>query len=160
MDPLPKEQATPEALKAQQNESEEAMNRVAEELRTKAVAGSAFMQLQKEAYAAAGSTQVPPNPSLGQVTFSSLPTNHASVFNLKPGEVSQIFSDPTGHYIYKLDAKETEPMGEVADEIRKTLQNHHREQVIQAVKQPIATQINEAYFGPPGKSTRQGSKSK
>jgi hypothetical protein len=161
MDPLPKEQTTPEALKAQENEAQTAMSRVAEELRTKAVAGEAFMQLQKEAYAAAGSTQVPPNPSLGQVTFSSLPANQASVFDLKPGEVSQVLSDSTGHYIYKLDAKETEQLGEVTDEIRKTLQNHYREQVIQALKQPITTQINEAYFGPSGKSPgHQGSKSK
>jgi hypothetical protein len=160
-DSLPKEQATPEALKAQQKEGEEAMSRVAEELRTKAVAGEAFMQLQKEAYAAAGATAVPPNPSLGQVSASSLPSNHASVFDLNPGEVSQVFSDSAGHYIYKVDAKGTEPLEEVADQIRKTLQNQHREQVIQAVKQPISTQINEAYFGPTGKSTgRQGSKPK
>jgi hypothetical protein len=119
------------------------------------------MQLQKEAYAAAGATAVPPNPSLGQVSASSLPSNHASVFDLNPGEVSQVFSDSAGHYIYKVDAKGTEPLEEVADQIRKTLQNQHREQVIQAVKQPISTQINEAYFGPTGKSTgRQGSKPK
>ena len=160
-DSLPKEQATPEALNAQQKEGEEAMSRVAEELRTKAVAGEAFMQLQKEAYAAAGATAVPPNPSLGQVSASSLPSNHASAFDLNPGEVSQVFSDSAGHYIYKVDAKGTEPLEEVADQIRKTLQNQHREQVIQTVKQPISTQINEAYFGPTGKSTgRQGSKPK
>jgi len=161
MDPLPKEKATPEALKAQQKESDEAMSRVADELRTKAVAGEAFMELQKEAFAAAGATGVPPNPSIGQVQSSSLPPNHTSVFALKPGEVSEVFSDSTGHYIYKLDAKRTEPLEEVTDEIRKTLQNQHREKVIQAVKQPISSQINEAYFGSTLKSTgRQSSKSK
>lgn len=161
MDPLPKEQATPAALQAQQKEGEEAMSRVAEQLRTQAVAGEAFMQLQKEAYAAAGATEVPPNPSLGQVPSSSLPSNHASVFDLKPGEVSQVFSDSTGHYIYKLDAKGTESLAEVTDEIRNILQNQHREQVIQAVKQPISAQINEAYFGPTGASSgRKSSKSR
>ena len=156
--PLPKEQATPEALRAQQKEGEEAMSHIAEELRTKAVAGEPFMQLQKEAYAAAGATEVPPNPSLGQVPYSDLPSNHASVFDLKAGEVSHVFSDSTGHYIYKLDAKRTESLEEVTDEIRKTLQNQHREQVIQAVKRPLSTQINEAYFGSTGKSTGQSSK--
>jgi hypothetical protein len=153
----PKEQATPQALKAQQKESEDEMNRVAEELRTKAAAGEDFMTLQKEAYAAAGATDVPPNPSLGQLQSSSLPSNHVSAFELKPGEVSQVLSDATGHYIYKLDAKRTEPLEEVTNEIRKVLQNQHREQVIQAVKQPISTQINEAYFGPIEKKKGRGS---
>lgn len=162
MAPLPKQQAAPGALTSQQKEDEDAMTRVAEELRTKAVAGENFMNLQKEAYAAAGATEVPPNPSLGQLQFSSLPSNHASVFELKPGEVSQVLSDSTGHYIYKLDAKGTEPLEEVKDEIRRTLQNQHREQVIQAVKQPISTQINEAYFGPLEKNAggRRSSKSR
>jgi hypothetical protein len=160
MDPVPKDQGTPETLRAQQRQGEEVMSRVAEELRTRAVAGEAFMQLQKEAYAAAGSTEVPPNPSMGEVASPNLP-GHASVFDLKPGEVSRVFSDSTGHYIYKVESKEAEPLEEVTDEIRTTLQNHHREQVIQAVKQPLSTEINEAYFGSTAKNTgRQSLKSK
>lgn len=161
LNPLPKEQFTPEALQAQEKEGEEAMSRVAGQLRTKAIAGEAFMQLQKEAYAAAEATEVPPNPSLGRVPSSSLPSSHASVFQLRPGEVSQVFSDLTGHYIYKLDTKGIESPEEARDEIHNILQNQHREEVIQAVKQPISTQINEAYFVSTGKSTgHQSSKSR
>jgi hypothetical protein len=148
MDSLPKEKATPEAGKAQQKEAEDAMTREAGELRARAVTGEDFAKLQKDAYQAAGSTDVPPNASLGQLSAADLPPAHASVFELKAGEISQVFSDSTGHYIYKLDGKTIEPLEAVSGEIHKTLQNQHREQAIQAVQQPITTEMNEAYFGP------------
>lgn len=148
MDALPKDKATPEALAAQRKESEDAMTRAAEELHSQAAAGEDFVKLQKEAYTAAGAADVPPNPSLGQLRLTGLPPAQASAFNLKPGEVSQVLSDGTGHYIYKLDAKGPEPLQSVEDEIRKTLHNQHMEEAIQSVQRPITTELNEAYFGP------------
>ena len=73
---------------------------------------------------------------------------------MKAGEVSQVLSDSTGHYIYKLDAKGIEPLEGVKEEIRKTLQNQYREQTIQAVQRPITTELNQAYFGPTEKRSR------
>jgi ATP-dependent Clp protease ATP-binding subunit ClpA len=154
MDPLPNEKVTPETLKAQRKEAEDAMTRVAEELRATAAAGGNFVQLQKEAYTAAGTTDVLPNPSLGQLRSASLPPAHAPAFDLKPGEVSQVLSDSTGHYIYKLDAKGTEPLERVKDEIHKRLQNQRKEEAIQAVQRPITTEFNQAYFGPLEKHNR------
>ena len=148
MDPLPKGKVTPETLKAQRKEAEDAMTRVAEELRARAAAGDDFVRLQKEAYAEAGATDVPPNPSLGQLRSSSLPPAHACAFDLKPGEVSQVLSDSTGHYVYKLDAKGIAPFEEVKGEIDKTLEHQHREEAVQAVQRPITTELNKAYFGP------------
>lgn len=147
MTSLPKD-ATPEGLATQQKDSEGAMTRVAEELRSRAAAGEDFFKLQKDAYAAAGATDAPPNPNLGQLRSSSLPPAYASVFNLKPGEVSAVLSDGTGHYIYKLDAKGMAPLQSVTDEIGKTLQNQHRDEAIQAVQRPITTELNSDYFGP------------
>jgi ATP-dependent Clp protease ATP-binding subunit ClpA len=161
MDPLPREMVTPEALKAQRKEAEEVMTRVAEELRARAAAGEDFVKLQKEAYAAAGATDVPPNPNLGQLRSGRLPPAHASAFDLKLGQVSQVLSDSTGHYIYKLNAKGIEPLKEVTDEIHKTVQHQHQEEAIKAVQRPITTEINEAYFGPNQKpSGPEGPRSK
>lgn len=151
MDALPREKVTPDAANAQQNESADAMTRVAQALRARAVAGEDFTLLQKEGYAAAGATDVPPNPSLGQMRPASLPPLHASAFNLNPGEVSQVINDSTGHYIYKLDAKRIEPLNEVKDEIHKMLENQRREEAVQAVQRPVTTELNPAYFGPPDK---------
>jgi parvulin-like peptidyl-prolyl isomerase len=153
LDPLPAEKSSPENIKAQQEESESAMTQLADELRAKAAAGADFMTLQKQAYAAAGSSEVPPNPSVGRVQRASLPLAHASVFDLKPGEVSQVFSDSTGHYIYKVDSKNTKPLDAVKEDIRKTLTNQHSQEAIQAVQQPVTTEFNPAYFGP---ATKRG----
>jgi hypothetical protein len=153
MDPLPQGKGTRETLDAQRKQAEDAMTRVAEELRARAVAGDDFMTLQKEAYVAAGATDVPPNPSLGQMRPASLPPLHASAFNLKPGEVSQVLSDSTGHYVYKLDAKQIGPLSEVSNEIHRTLENQRREEAIQAVQRPVTTKFNPAYFGPADKNS-------
>jgi hypothetical protein len=150
LDPLLREKATPDSVNAQRNGPEDSMTRLAQGLRGRAVAGEDFTTLQKEGYAAAGATDVPPNPSLGQIRPASLPPLHASAFNMKPGEVSQVINDPTGHYIYKLDSERIEPLEEVKDEIRKMLENQRREEAIQAVQRPITTELNPAYFGPPG----------
>jgi hypothetical protein len=39
-------------------------------------------------------------------------------------------------------------LDQVKDEIHKILQLQHREEMIQAVQQPITTEMNQAYFGP------------
>jgi len=160
MDPLPKDAAR-DALDAQRKESEEVMTRLSEDLRAQAKSGVGFMNLQKSAYTAAGLTDVPPNPSLGRVRASNLPSGHTSVLELKPGEVSKVLSDSTGHYFYKLDDKEMEAFDKVKSEIHKVLQNQHREDAIRAVQGPISTELNPAYFGPTDTSnSTAGSKSK
>ena len=147
VDPLPKEKATPNQLKAQQKEAEDAMTREAADLRGKAVAGGDFLALQREAYTAAGLMDVPPNPSLGKVHSYDIPKNHAAVLELKAGEVSQVLSDSTGHYIYKVQSKETESLADEKEEIRKMIATQRREDAIQAVEKPVSTEFNPAYFG-------------
>src|ERR1700688_307173 len=137
-DPPLKEQSKAETPNEQRKESEDAMTRVSEELRARATAGERFMTLQKEAYAVAGMTDVPPNPSLGQVRAADLPTGHSSVLDLKPGEVSKALSDPTGLYIYKLDSKESDALDKTRkEEIRRALKNQRKEKAIQTIQQPI-----------------------
>ncbi len=128
--------------------SETEMNQLAEKLRVRAVAGESFLNLQKDAYTLAGMTDVPPNPSMGQVHANGIPPGHASVFDLKVGEVSQVLSDSTGHYIYKLDDKQTGLSEKMEAQIHRVLQRQHRDKSIQAVQEAITTELNSAYFGP------------
>jgi len=144
----------------QQGDSSDKMLRVAEELRAKAVAGEDFMALEKEAYEAAGMTQVPPNPSLGNVKSASLPQNHASVLGMKPGEVSQVLSDSTGHYVYKLDSRDAQSFDQAKNEIHKILQNGRKEQIMQELRRPFTTELNPSYFGTRETSEPKESKSK
>ena len=131
----------------QRGDSGDKMLRVAEELRAKAVSGENFMALQKAGYEAAGMNDVPPNPSLGNVRAATLPQNHAAVFNLKPGEVSQVLTDSTGRYVYKVDSKEVQSLEQVKNEIQKILQKQRKEQVMQELRRPFATELNPTYFG-------------
>ena len=145
LEPVLKE-ATTEALTMQRKEAEDAMTREAQQLRARAAAGEDFFKLQNVAWVAAGLDSVPPTPSLGQVRRDGLPPAHISVFELKPGEVSTVISDSTGHYIYKVDAKETETLEAVKDSIHETLQSQRMDEMIRLVQQSITTDVNQAYF--------------
>lgn len=142
----------------QSNGTDDKMTRVAESLRARAISGESFLSLQKDAYTAAGKTDVPPNPSLGQVKADSLPANHVSVLAMKAGEVSQVLSDASGHYIYKLDTREVQPFEKVKGDIHKILQSQRREQLMQRLRLPIVTQLNPDYFGPNEKPENSKSK--
>lgn len=140
-DPLPKDNATQAFLA-------DAMTKLAEQIRAEAVAGADFASLEKKVYAAAGMTDVPPNTSLGQVHPGDITAARASVLDLNPGEISPVISDSTGHYIYKLDAKQVQPLADVSDGIRKTLATQHRAEEIQSIQQPVTADFNTSYFGP------------
>ena len=128
--------------------SEEALKKEAETLRARAAAGVDFSRLQKEAYDVAGTSgNTAPNPSLRDMRRRSLPLTHASVFDLKPGEVSPVISDTTGHYIYKMDSKGMVPLETARKEIWNMLRRQRSQKMIESVQQPFATEVNSAYFG-------------
>jgi hypothetical protein len=128
--------------------AEDVMTKEAELLRIQAAAGEDFSKLQKQAYDAAGiSGNNAPNPRMDKLRRRGLPPAHASVFDLQPGQVSQVISDATGHYIYKLDWKGTESLDAVRQEISNNLRGQRMRTMIQSLEQPFTTDINEAYFG-------------
>src|ERR1700674_4913744 len=128
--------------------AEDVMTKEAELLRIHAAAGEDFIKLQKQAYDAAGvSGNNAPNPEMDKMRRRGLPPAHASVFDLKPGQVSQVISDATGHYIYKLDWKGIESLDAVRQEISNTLRGQRVRKMIQSLEQPFTTEVNEAYFG-------------
>jgi parvulin-like peptidyl-prolyl isomerase len=144
---LPQEKAGEQTAGQMQMEAEEAMKKEAEIVRTRAAAGGDFADLQKAAYDAAGMKSDIPAPKLGKRLRTSVPPGHVSVFDLKPGDISSVFSDGSGYYIYKLDAKETQPLDEVEDQIRATLQNQRLRKKIESVDQSFSTEVNPSYFG-------------
>ena len=159
--PLPQDKATPEAVQPQRKAAEDAMIRAADDLHRRALAGESFANLQKQAFAAANLTDVPPNWSLGTLNAISVPPGHVSIFTLKAGEISNVISDSTGHYFYKVDARTTQSLDDVRDEIHKILQRQHREAALQAIEKPVTTEMNPAYFGPEESANgAPGSKSK
>ena len=132
---------------AQQKAAEEAMVAEANKLRARAAGGEDFEKLQKEAFEFAGLKANPPSSNIGKVRRTTLPPSQGSAMDLKPGEVSQVITDPSGHYIYKMVSREVQPLEQVKDEIRNTLQNQKMRDTMQSIQQSATPELNDAYFG-------------
>jgi hypothetical protein len=65
---------------------------------------------------------------------------------LKPGDVSEVLSDPSGHYIFKMISKDTVPVDAVKSEIRGALSSKRYRDSMQSFQNNV--DLNEAYFGP------------
>jgi len=132
---------------AQKKASEEAMTKLAAGLRARAAKGEDADTLQKEAYSAAGLPGNAPSTKMEKVRRTTLPANHQTVMDLKPGEVSEVISDPnSGHYIYKLVSKETLSVDTVKAEIRSTISSQRYRDSMQGFQGNV--DLNDAYFGP------------
>jgi hypothetical protein len=137
----------PAPTEEQKKASEEEMTKLADTLRARAVKGEDTEKLQKEAYVAAGLNGNTVNTKLEKQRRSSLPPTHQVVMELKPGEVSQVISDPnSGHYIYIMVSKETLPLESVAPDIRRTISNERYRDTMQIFQKDV--DLNDAYFGP------------
>jgi hypothetical protein len=142
------QKAKQDAEKAKMEEGEQAMDKLAEELRTRAAAGEDFAKLQKEAFDAAGMKITSPTVTLPKLRRTGLPAAHSAVFDLKVGEVSQVINDAGGHYIYKLDAKDQLGLDQVKEEIHSKLQNDRTRELLEKINGSYKVVSNEAYFGP------------
>ena len=118
----------------------------ADRLRARAVKGEDPDKLQKEAFVAGGLPGTPPPTKMEKVRRTSLPASHQSVMDLKVGEISEVISDPSGNYIYKLVSKETLPIENVKTEIRNQLSSQRYRDAMQGFQNNA--DLNDAYFGP------------
>ncbi|MGC1448661.1 MAG: peptidyl-prolyl cis-trans isomerase [Candidatus Sulfotelmatobacter sp.] len=138
--------------KAKADEAVQAMAKLAETLRARAAAGEDFAKLQKEAFEAAGMKIESPTVNLPSVRRTGLPTAHAGVFDLKPGDVSQVISDSGGHYVYKVNSKTEMTLDQATSEIHSKLQNDRTREMMDKVNGSFKVETNEMYFGPGGAS--------
>lgn len=136
--------------KAKADEAEEAMTKLAHSLHDRAVAGEDFVKLQKEAFDAAGMKIDSPTVALNKIRRTGLQASQASVFELKPGDVSDVISDTGGHYIYKMVSKDEAPLEQVKDEIHSTLQNQRYRELMDKINGSVKVDQNDAYFGAGG----------
>jgi peptidyl-prolyl cis-trans isomerase C len=142
--------AKEDAEQAKKQENEKAMTDLAEKLRTRAAAGEDITKLQKEAFEAAGMKIETTAVNLPSVRRNGLPQAQTVVFDLKPGEVSQLISDAGGHYIYKLNSKTMMPLDQAKTEIRARLQADRMREKTDKLNASFSSVSNEAYFGPAG----------
>jgi len=137
------------AEQAKQAAAEQEMNKLADSLQPRAVAGEDFMKMQKEVFDAAGMKIESPTVNLPKVRRTGLPPAHVSVFDLKVGDVSPVLSDNGGHYIYKVVSKEELPLDQVKEEIRNALKSQRMKDMMDKFTNSFTADTNDAYFGPP-----------
>jgi len=138
------------AAKAKQQKNEEAMTKLADDLRARAAAGEDVIKLQKEAFEKAGMKIESPNVNLPTVRRNGLPPGHSAAFDLKPGQVSAVISDAGGHYIYKLNSSTQLPLDQVKGEIHSKMQQDRMREKLEQLNNSYKAENNEAYFGPGG----------
>lgn len=151
----PKEKLSPEATKKRQQEAEDAMKQEAESARARAASGEDFQKLQQEAFTLAGIKTNVPDTKMSDARRTSLPADQAAVFDLKPGDVSQVFASPSGYAVYKMGQKDVIPLEKARPEIVRTLSSQRLQGSQQALQQSAATVLNPEYFGaaPPAPPT-------
>ncbi len=139
------------ADQAKREQGEQEMNKLADTLRAEAAAGEDFAKLQKEAFEAAGTKVANPTVNLPKVRRTGLPPAHASVFDLKVGEVSAVISDNGGHYVYKVVSEEVLPLdAQIESEIHNRLKAERLKEMMEKYTNSFQAVQNEAYFGPAG----------
>ena len=134
---------------AQEQADAAAMTQLAADLRVRAVKGEDPDKLQLEAYTAAGISGINSNTRMEKVRRAMLPPPHEPAMDLKPGQVSQVFSDPEGaHFIYKMLGKETLSFDDTKAEIRRQMANQRYRDSMKAFQGNAV--FNDAYFVPAG----------
>ena len=120
----------------------------AEKIRQQWIAGGDPVKLQQDAYQVAGVTGAgTPDVNMGARGPGSLPVNQDAVFQLKAGEVSQVYNDAAASYIYKTVTVREIPLSEVKDSIVKTLQQQLLQDKLEEIGKSATPVMDEAYFG-------------
>lgn len=138
------------STQSQRQASEAEMKAEADKLHERAAAGEDFTKLQQEAYDFAGSKMKATSVKMDNMRKTSIPATDAAIFDLKKGDVSQVFADPTGYRIYKLVEVNDLPLASVHDEIKRTLQGENMRNSFESLQKSTKTSLDEAYFATPG----------
>jgi PPIC-type PPIASE domain len=129
--------------------SEADMKAEVDKLHTRAAAGEDFIKLQQEAYDFAGSKMKASNVKMENLAKNSIPPTDVSIFDLKKGEVSQAFSDPTGYRIYRVIEVTDQPLAKVHDQIAQNLKTENIKNSFDSLQNSAKTTYDEAYFAAP-----------
>ena len=144
----------PEAQKKREG-SETEMKEEADKLRARAAAGEDFAKLQQEAYDFAGMKLKASNTRVDKVRKSALPPTDAAIFELKKGDVSQVFNDPQGFMIYKIEEFQDQPLADIHEEVARSMQGEKLKKASDSLQKTAAsdTTYDDAYFATPAPPT-------
>jgi hypothetical protein len=118
-----------------------------QKIHTAAAAGGDFEKLQKQAYDDLGLKTPPPPTATGTQRRESLPPSQAKVFDLQPGQISEVLDEPGGLYIFKLDSKKKLPLAEATPEINRVLEQQRMKDAVDKLTNSVKPELNQEYFG-------------
>ncbi|MGB7849157.1 MAG: peptidylprolyl isomerase [Candidatus Acidiferrum sp.] len=118
-------------------------------LRSRAVTGYDFDQLQQLAYKDLGINTTPPPTKLTMARRDSMPPDQAGVFDLEPGVVTPVIESYTRLVILKLVSKRSAPLESVLPEIKEVLKRARLQQEIRNASKSVTADFNLQYFGLP-----------
>jgi hypothetical protein len=130
--------------------SEAEMKNEADKLRARAAAGEDPVKLQQEANDFAGNKAKVANIKAENVRKANIPPTDSAIFELKAGEVSAVFSDPTGFRIYKVEEIKELPLASVHEEIARTLQGQNMKNSFDSLQNSAKPTFDNTYFATPG----------
>jgi hypothetical protein len=145
--PVQQQLASGNGKPADAEAGEPAMKAEAEKVHNEAAAGGDFQQLQQEAFEAAHLKSASPNVSLGKLPIGRLPVAHQKVFDLEPGQVSELITDPAGYCIYKVVSKDMTPLSQAKSGIHSLIQTQQMQNSTDALLKNINSELNVDYFG-------------
>jgi hypothetical protein len=120
----------------------------AERIRKRLLAGEKPAALQAEAFKRAAIKAEAPETNLGSRRRDALPPSQNQVFDLKPGEVSQVLTEPSASFIYRVEARTTPELDPtITSEIRKTLTAERLQNEAKRIGQSAVPSLNPDYFG-------------
>ncbi len=144
----------PKSASAKNDSNSEAeMKDEADKLRARAAAGEDPVKLQQEANDFAGNKTKVTNVKAEDVRKPNIPPTDAAIFDLKAGEVSPVFSDPTGYRIYKVEEIKALPLASVHEEIARALQGQNMKNAFDSLENSAKPTFDNAYFANPGAPT-------
>jgi hypothetical protein len=132
---------------ASRGQTEGTMLELAQKVRARALAGEDFQPLQKEAFEAARIYSASPNVSMGKIAVTRLPMTQQKVFEMQPGQVSEVIIDPNGYYIYKMVSKDLVPLSQASKEIRKSIASQRVQDSVNSLTNSLKFDLNPMYFG-------------
>lgn len=120
----------------------------AQRIRKRLLAGEKPSALQAEAFKLAGVKQTAPETNLGSRRRDALPPSQTQVFDLKPGEVSPVLTEPSASFIYRVEARTTPELDPtITAEIRKALTAERLQNEAKRIGQSAVPSLNPDYFG-------------
>jgi hypothetical protein len=123
------------------------MKTEAEALRTRAVAGFDFDQLQVQAYRDLGITSPPPLTRLTTARRSSMTDDQAIVFDLQPGEMTPVIASYGKLVLLKLVSKHIATFESVLPEIKPEVKQERLRQEMAKASKSVTADFNLQYLG-------------